>query len=412
MSTYTVLAGDSPASVAGKVYGDQRRYVDLISANGGVWHPGDVIDIPDITGTPSPVITQAQFNAAPTGYQNGQPTYRGQTSGPATPTFSKPATPAFGGSGAHGAADQGQSSRWSTGSQQPSPHNTPTTAAGTPGEYHTPQTSNYPGPGVNNTGLRVPNSVSNKTQPVRAPGASRYANGSLSGFAGPMAGGFGPSQGQQIPNPPGFGNQQILPRQLAAEGMGAGGMTNPNAANDAYSARYGGQSAGYTPRINPQGGVDGSSGPPASAAQPTSTIDPAMANVAYAARYSTAAIYAYGGMYGPAWKGKRQTLPIVLDPRVANEIPIPSGFKDTPSFMASLGYAVDASGNYIRKDQMVSQGYGGGGNNYGTSSALPGGYGGYGGYGYGGYGGGGGSGTAAQAPGGPGMGLVSWRVTA
>jgi hypothetical protein len=44
---YTVRAGDSPASIAGKMYGDQRQFANIIAANGGApLHPGMRIYLP------------------------------------------------------------------------------------------------------------------------------------------------------------------------------------------------------------------------------------------------------------------------------------------------------------------------------------------------------------------------------
>ena len=47
MPTYTVKAGDSAASVAQAIYGDQRMFAELKALNPGSWRPGRVLDLPD-----------------------------------------------------------------------------------------------------------------------------------------------------------------------------------------------------------------------------------------------------------------------------------------------------------------------------------------------------------------------------
>lgn len=60
--TYTIKSGDSPFSVAEKLYGDDRYAVDLLNANPGVYtfQPGMVIHAPDFNG-PAPSLSEEQF---------------------------------------------------------------------------------------------------------------------------------------------------------------------------------------------------------------------------------------------------------------------------------------------------------------------------------------------------------------
>src|SRR3990170_1563980 len=53
-ATYVVQKGESLASIAGKIYGDQRMFAVLSQANGGAWDlkPGDVLVLPEKSGNP------------------------------------------------------------------------------------------------------------------------------------------------------------------------------------------------------------------------------------------------------------------------------------------------------------------------------------------------------------------------
>ena len=60
---YTVQAGDNYFTIAEKLYGNQRYAGLLISANGGMLRPGDVISVPDVEGgDPNVYFSQGAFN--------------------------------------------------------------------------------------------------------------------------------------------------------------------------------------------------------------------------------------------------------------------------------------------------------------------------------------------------------------
>lgn len=415
MTQYVVQPGESPASVAGKLYGDQRRYVDLIAANGGNWHPGQVIDIPDISGTPSPVITAAQFAAAQTGYKGGQPQYRGAAGGAAAPTptsYSKPKTPNFGSAGYYDqrtGAGAG-TSPWSVHQTAPTPAQAaPTTTkrrdpfpAGTYDKRTGQNAGVYgAGPGAmpSTQGARW---SANPNQWPPLPGATGTYNGVGSG-------GLRVPQSVQAPNPyAGNGPNPLLytttnpaagdPLMQAVKNT-MGGRPGPSQAQSQAQPFQTPQTSNYQ-EVGP-GGF-----PPVH-----STIPPEMAGIAWAARYTGEAFFAFGGGYGPAWRGNQNVLPRVVTPEVANELPLPSNFKgNTPAFMEYYGYYVDASGNYIRKSPAVSQGYGGG--NFGTTTALPSQSYSYGGGGYGGYSYPSPTGHHTPELGPAAGGIVNWRITA
>ncbi len=70
-ATYVVKPGESYASIAGKVYGDQRMFAELMKANGiYVLHPGDVLDLPPAYKDPfvSNVLAQAVGMAPSTAF--------------------------------------------------------------------------------------------------------------------------------------------------------------------------------------------------------------------------------------------------------------------------------------------------------------------------------------------------------
>lgn len=60
---YTVQAGDNYYTIAEKLYGNQRYAGILISANGGMLRPGDVISVPDVEGgDPNVYFSQGAYN--------------------------------------------------------------------------------------------------------------------------------------------------------------------------------------------------------------------------------------------------------------------------------------------------------------------------------------------------------------
>lgn len=65
MGSYVVQAGDSPTSMSGKFWGNQRHFLDIIRANGGriMFHPGETIQVPDVPSEVNPVISEASIQA-------------------------------------------------------------------------------------------------------------------------------------------------------------------------------------------------------------------------------------------------------------------------------------------------------------------------------------------------------------
>lgn len=64
MPTYEVRPGESWASIAGQIFGDQRWLVELANVNGGLsrmLHPGDIIEVPEFNVTQSPYISPDQW---------------------------------------------------------------------------------------------------------------------------------------------------------------------------------------------------------------------------------------------------------------------------------------------------------------------------------------------------------------
>lgn len=471
MGSYVVQPGDSWAKIAGSAYGDQRRYLDLANANGGLGmlHPGDTINLPDFSGASAPVISNDQWANTPTGVKNGQVQYANQGQGQgqnqgggqqpgtvALPPIGGVKLPTFGGgpgasydsltggrgvtnpynqtgpaAGAAGGARANSAGRYdkrtgrnvgvnSAGGATPTnqragpnanpllwgqlPPATGSLPAGTPGQYdqrggrntgvpnRQPSYITPPGGGTFDPGAGIRNAAQgvwdwlNSPVPGTPPGHPGLGPGVSSGFNGIMIypGQPGPTPGQST--------------------------TAGNAQQAAEAARYGGQAAQYAAGFH---GPSTATTPAAAAFPPgKSEIDPSMANVADAARYSAMAIYAYGGGYqdkGLAG-GNRNTLPTIIHALVVSSLPRPPGMSDA-DYMLALGYAPDENGNYVRQDpQSVTSGYGGGA--YDTQMAQPASYG-YG--GYGGYGGGGGYSNypsyGRSAPTTQPYGLVNWRIT-
>lgn len=459
MPSHTVVAGDSWAKIAGQYYGDQRRYLDLANANGGLGmlHPGDVINIPDFSGAPAPVITNKEWANTPTGVKNGQVQYANagytgnqpaaagtsaQAGKVALPSTTGVQLPTFTPSGPHGTGSAGANPNAVRGQKQTKPKVTK------PG-FRTPQTSNYyPNPaagaqpyGQAGAGYNANPLLWGQLPPAKPNGKPGSPTGPMGNGAGPAAGMYPPSgpsaavpSGQDVyrpfgtvlpdfvnwltsPNgtynpppadsmqptlPTGFGMQNYRPSLPGAAGVPP---TSANAANAAYAARYSGQAgqsaAGGGYQAPPAGGQT-------SFPQPKSDVAPNMAQVADAARYTGMAIYAYGGGYSDRGLagGDRNTLPTIIHALVAAQLPRPPGMSDA-DYMLLLGYSPDENGNYVRNDPGKNQGgYGGGA--FDTQSAQPAdyGFGGYGGSGYGGYPSYGRSAPTTQP-----YGLVNWRIT-
>jgi hypothetical protein len=79
MAQYKVSAGESWASIAGKLYGDQRQFVNIMQANPGMAYPmeGQTIEVPDQVA-PNPVISQDFLNQlAAVGQAAGVPLWAG-----------------------------------------------------------------------------------------------------------------------------------------------------------------------------------------------------------------------------------------------------------------------------------------------------------------------------------------------
>lgn len=121
---------------------------------------------------------------------------------------------------------------------------------------------------------------------------------------------------------------------------------------------------------------------------------------------------AYAGQFGAKYAGDRTLLPPRIVAHTANQIPLPTGMS-LATFMQKFGYTPDADGNWIKRNPVVNQGYGGGGS-YNTQTQFSAAYNpyGYGGGYRGGYSSGGGGGGGGSQPGGAKMGLVQWRIGA
>ena len=95
MAQYTVKSGDSWARIAGIVYNDQRRLIDLANANGGtgrVLHPGEVIELPDLDLSTPAQISQGDWNDI-TGANNFGGGGGGYSGRPPTPQIGSPTQP-------------------------------------------------------------------------------------------------------------------------------------------------------------------------------------------------------------------------------------------------------------------------------------------------------------------------------
>lgn len=413
MGSYTVKPGESWASIAGSIYGNQRWLVELAQKNGGinrVLHPGDVIDAPDFDTNTQPVITNEQWAAVPTGFSNGQAQYgnSGAASGPAVPSFKPPAVPAFGTTKGNGNKPYGPTppKTWGdywqttgggqtmtgagpalpggTGYGGTAPTNGVPSAArqqgtGTQGPYKTNQSAIHQGArGV--TSGPIPGSVANAhpyAQTGIAPGPATNALGNV-------------------------WNQTVGALGNAASSIVRGGNLGARDPN--------GRGAG-TAIANAMPSSNGTQGPfqtdqsaihsqtnPYNAANPGPVPSPASdrSNIAWAARWIG------GGITDYARTGNRNSLPKTINARVAAELPwYDAGFASSEEYLAALGYQMGPDGNWQRYDPQRRSGYSG--QTYAASGGgdSGGGYGGYGGYSRG----------PAYGYGNEGLGLVNWRIS-
>lgn len=101
MGSYVVQPGDSPASMAGKFWGDQRQFVEIIRANGGrvMFHPGETIQVPDKPSVAVPVISEeliqrlreaGMWGPAAAGSGTGTSTGSGSSSTPVPTSQARP----------------------------------------------------------------------------------------------------------------------------------------------------------------------------------------------------------------------------------------------------------------------------------------------------------------------------------
>ncbi len=380
MGSYVVQPGESWASIAGKIYGNQRWLIELAKVNGGInriLQPGQTIDAPDFDLSQTPVITADQWAGVPTGMTGNQTNYGNAQPAPAVPSFAPPAVPSFGGGGSTNAARAGESEA-SRAQNYAKPYNQYTASGITPGSAM-----------ANQLNRPITGQSYGADKMAGIPSAARPN----AAQPNPLAGGISGVNKKQGINPTGL--PPITTYTQPATGR----------ANQASSARLNGQAASYG-KGNQSQGAGASPAPPASgpsvntatpAPPPTPASD--MSNIAWAARYTGLAIYEYGKT------GKVSQLPIRINARVAAELPFRgAGFNSTEEFMAALGYRVDPDGNWQLYNPVVKtayrpQTYSGGG----TYSPSGGG---------GGYGGGGYTrGPVAQGYGSGGSGLVNWRIS-
>lgn len=368
MASYTVKAGDSWASIAGNVYGNQRWLVELAKLNGGLnrmLHPGDVIDAPDFDMAQQPVITNADWAAI-----NGQ---AGGT-GPAVPSFQPPAVPSFTGGKSKGKLPQpGGPTAGNVGDPY---SGIPQTARSSNPSFPTAQRGGPaalpPGTGYGSAG---------PTNGV--PGAARQTGGQQytpsRNSPGPH-GAMGPiTDPYRNPAETALGNvwrQTTTALGNAVRDTGRAVSGQPRPGSPATTAHNNPSTfAGST--VTPQPGYNS-----ATPGQPPATAASDMSNIAWAARYTGAAIQEFGRT------GNRNQLPNRISARVANELPFRgAGFNSIEEFMQALGYRIDADGNWSRYDPQVTSGYrsqtytpstdggGGGGGGGGLSRGLASGYG-------------------------------------
>ena len=378
MASYTVKAGDSWASIAGNVYGNQRWLVELAKLNGGLnrmLHPGDILDAPDFDLAQQPVITNADWAAI-----NGQ---AGGT-GPAVPSFQPPAVPSFTGGKSKGKLPQpGGPTAGNVGDPY---SGIPQAARSSNPSFPTAQrggpTALPPGTGYGSAG---------PTNGV--PGAARQTGTSGVGSSGPGLAGRSIDP-NRVSRGRSFAEQFASTHGMSSQAFGAGtamgsrptNTNQPRPGSPATTAHNNPSTfAGST--VTPQPGYNS-----ATPGQPPATAASDMSNIAWAARYTGAAIQEFGRT------GNRNQLPNRISARVANELPFRgAGFNSIEEFMQALGYRIDADGNWSRYDPQTVSGYrsqtytpsdGGGGGGGGLTRGFASGY------------------------GADGYGLVNWRIGA
>lgn len=389
---HTVKRGDSWASIAGQYYGTQRWLIELAQANGlntsSVLQPGQVIDIPDFDLSQTPVITNDQWAATPTGMNGNQLVY-GNSGGPQVPSFAPPQVPSFT-SNATGTTGKNQASgliKPNTGESESyraqfyeKPYNRYTASGVTPGSAMDTQLS---APIV---GQRFRADQMAGIPPGARPTPTGQAGGGLSQRRNTPNQQFrGRSFSEQFANTHGMSSAQFNGQTTAPSGgSGTTGNSGLTRGQQADAARYQAQADAVA-----NGTYNAANG----ALPETPASD--MAWIADAARYTGLAIYEYGKT------GNRNQLPNRINARVAAELPFRgAGFTSTEEFMMALGYRVDADGNWTRYDPQVVT-------SYRTQTYVP-----PAGGGHGGGGGGYARGPAAVQQGyGPGGMLVNWRIS-
>lgn len=406
MASYTVRPGESWASIAGTVFGDQRWFEELERANPGVdlLHPGMTINLPDVSG--EPVITVApsaqgynpfSTGVAPGGRRAGRDTGRGGAPLPLSLT---------------------QPQEFGPETQQALP-TVPLPASLTrprrvgPRGSGTQATVNRTLPYLSGQGLgSVPSLASLASlAPVAgsvgrsiARGLGAIGRGLAAPFAGrgPVLGGL-PGQTLAGITPPNIGR--------AFQFGGPVDLTRSQAltpGQNAQANRYAALAASglYTP------------GPQSSSVRPNAPREPTVrktegfsqqivgmnkrgdvmtqAELANAARYTGLAVYEFGKT------GNRNQLPNRISTRLASELPFRgAGFETVEDFLRALGYADNGDGTWNRLDPVRARGRRVSGFSGGGTTRGPG-------RGGGGGGGGGGRGGFESGPsGGP---LVMWRV--
>lgn len=396
MGSYTVKPGESWASIAGSIYGNQRWLIELAKVNGGinrVLHPGDVIDAPDFDLTQTPVITQDQWAGVPTGMTGNTTNYGNvptpTVTGPAATSKSKGTLTNGGMSGGkpYGPVPPPKPGSWGDKWQ---------TSSGvggyTPIPSALPQGTGYGGTAPTN-GVPAAARQTGKP-PVYTPSRnSPGPHGAMGDFTlkpptpsgDPVANVLGNVWRQTA------GAVGSVVNSIANRGDWMKPPTNVHQTDPAAIHRGAnwGQPNAYNAAVP---------GP-----VPTSASD--RSNTAWAARYTGIDIFDYYlNPNRPGYYLNDDILPLTVNARVANELPWKSyGFATAQEFMDSIGFSVGPDGNYVRRQKTKTSGYSG--QTYSTSSASD--SGGGGGYDYGGYT----RGPASYGYSNSGAGLVQWRVT-
>lgn len=421
MGSYTVKPGESWASIAGTIYGNQRWLIELAQKNGGinrVLRPGDVIDAPDFDTSTQPVITNDQWAAVPTGYSNGQAQYGnsgGAAAGPVVPSFKPPAVPSFGATGGKPKGKTNVGDPYSGIPNQARGGAGPTTYYG---GYNTAPTALPGGTGYSGAGPTngVPAAARQQGKATQGPfqtsqGAIHQgARGVASGpFPGSVANAHpyaqtGIAQGPATSALGNVWNQTVGALSNAASSIMRGGNLG---ARDPNGRGVGTAIANALPKNGTQGPFQTDQNAIHQAANnPSSpynaaTPGPVPTSASDRSWIAMAARWIGGGITDYAKTGNRNSLPKTISARVAAELPwYDAGFASSEEYLNALGYQMGPDGNWVRYDPQRRSGYSG--QTYAASS---------GGGGGGGYGGGYTRGPAAGGYGGDPLGLVNWRLS-